>query len=473
MAQNKIGEIGVEDIPLELENIDVAAAVSEIDSKYPDFDWSVDRGGEYAQVRMDVLEDGGTELEANVISGAEKVLDILDSRGIDPGERKVFRNTDFDGVIHALEDEDHQGFYPGIAEAKTTYPVNDTEMGEAIITGRGIDYTRNILEVLGWHNHTAMAPENGNIVNYDNGTYIRDVNGYVEEEFSPLTSEPMGNFHQLLRRLAAKDNLKLIFGKSKSPARTTVSVEEVEKTGLRGDGFYAENFDFDPDEFRHKLEMAADHFGYDEPSIDVIESVEDYEAPAWFDLKNPVATDGERFVYADNDNANNLLDHVLTDRLPYLELRYDTVEGRDDLIVIEHDTDSKHIDRETAESYVEKASYLNEMTRGRGVETEVHEDSWIDAYIPVARNSRQPVKELAAREIAGLNAAVNDLDDALIFHMDDRSTGVPASENTVAFVKYGHPAHQYAEENEIDHVESIAFPDYYLTVSEALGRAED
>lgn len=463
------GESGLSDEEISSLSKDVSQAVERIDRVSSDFDWSVDRDGKYGEIYDRVLEEGGSELEANVVSGAVKLLDVLEERGIDLEEKDIFRTTDWDGVVNALEGDEHEGIYPGVMEAKRTYPAAGNEAGEAVITARGLDYIEhNARDILGWRDDLTLAAENGNVIEYDSNTFVRDMDGYKAEDVSPLTTRPLANFQQLLRRQAAENDLKLIFGKSISPARLTVSVEEVERTGLRGDGFYAENFKNDPEALRRELEGVARSFGYPRPHVEKLDEGESYMDPPWFDESNPIVMDGDRFIYPDNDNANEIINETLKKQMPYQEIRYSTHEDRDDLLVLQHDYSSRELNMNEALNCLERAAYLSEVTRGDNIEIEENEDGWIDAYIGL--ESEMPVKELAAHKIADMNYSSEDSDSSVIFHMDDKKSGVMRSQNTIPFVKEGHGGHQYADEEDISHVGSVAFPDFYLTVTEALNR---
>lgn len=463
---------GLDDLEVGAVSDDVSQAVDRIDRVSDGFDWSIDREGKYGEIYDRVLEEGGTELEANIVSGAVKLLDILEERDIDLEERDVFRTTDWDGVVNALESEEHEGIYPGIAEAKATYPAAGNEAGEAVITARGLEYIdHKAREILGWREGITLAAENGNVIEFDDNLFVRDMDGYKEEDISPLTTRPLANFQQLLRRQAAKDDMKLIFGKSISPARLTVSVEEVERTGLRGDGFYAENFEGDSETLRRQLEDVARSFGYPRPNVREMDGGEDYRDVPWFEESNPIVMDGDRFIYPDNDNANDILNEALKKQMPYQEVRYSTYGDRDDLMVLELDEDSRQVDLEEGKKLLERAAYLSEVTRGDSIEIEENEDGWIDAY--VALDSEMPVKELAAQEIADMNYSTDGAEDSLIFHMDDKESGVMKSGNTVPFVKQDHGGHNYVENERMDYITSKAFPDFYLTVTEALSRYEE
>lgn len=466
------GEDLNEDLEFRAVSDDVSQAVDRIGQVSDDFDWDVNREGKYGDIYEQVLEEGGTELEANIVSGAVKLLDILEEREIDLDERDVFRTTDWDGVVNALESEEHEGIYPGIAEAKATYPATGNEAGEAVITARGLGYIDHMArDILGWREGITLAAENGNVIEFDDTLFVRDMDGYKEEDISPLTTRPLANFQQLLRRQAAENDMKLIFGKSISPARLTVSVEEVERTGLRGEGFYAENFEGNSEVLRRQLEDVARSFGYPRPHVREMGEQEDYRDVPWFEETNPIVMDGDRFIYPDNDNANHILNETLKKQMPYQELRYSTHGDRDDLMVLELDEDSRQVDLEEGKKLLERAAYLSEVTRGDSIEIEENEDGWIDAY--VALNSEMPVKELAAQEIAEMNYSADGAENSLIFHMDDKESGVMKSGNTVPFVKQNHGGHNYVEGEDMDHITSKAFPDFYLTVTEALSRYEE
>lgn len=469
--ENFLQDEALDDVALRPVNDEVSQAVERIENVGEDFDWSVSREGKYKQVKNRVLQQGGSELEANIVSGAVKLLDILEERGIDLENRGIFRTTDWDGVIKALENEEHEGIYPGIAEAKSTYPASGNEFGEAVVTARGLDYIDHQTDILGWREDIALAAENGNVIRYDGETFVRDNDGYKPEDVSPLTTRPLANFQQLLRRQAALNDLKLIFGKSISPARLTVSVEETESTGLRGDGFYAKNFSQDPEGLRRELEDVARSFGYPEPEVRELEEDEDYRDVPWFRESNPIVKDGDRFIYPDNSNANDLLDQALKKNAPYRELRYTTHDGRSDLIVLEHDETSRDITFNEAVNTLERAAYLSQVTRGNNIEIEENEDGWIDAYIGL--DADMPVKELAAQMITDMNYSSDGSENSVIFHMDDKRAGVMQTENTVPFLKEGYSGEAYAEQEDIDHVSSVAFPDFYLTVTEALSRYEE
>ena len=466
------GEKGLSDGVIISPSEEVSQAVNSIERVSSDFDWSVDREGKYGEIYDRVLEEGGSELEANVVSGAVKLLDVLEERGIDLEEKDIFRTTDWDGVVNALEGEEYQGIYPGVMEAKRTYPAAGNEAGEAVITARGLDYIKhNARDILGWRDDVTLAAENGNVIEYDTKTLVRDMDGYKAEDISPLTTRPLANFQQLLRRQAAENDLKLIFGKSISPARLTVSVEEVERTGLRGEGFYAENFENDTEELRRQLEGVARSFGYPRPHVREADEEQGFMEAPWFDEANPIVMDGDRFIYPDNDNANDIITETLKKQMPYQEIRYSTHEDRDDLLVLEHDENSIDVGLDEALNCLERAAYLSKVTRGDDIEIEENEDGWIDAYIGL--DSEMPVKELAAHKIADMNYSSDGIENSVVFHMDDKKSGVMRSYNTVPFVKEGHGSHQYVEEQDISHVESVAFPDFYLTVTEALKRYDD
>ncbi|PSH00787.1 MAG: hypothetical protein BRC30_01665 [Nanohaloarchaea archaeon SW_7_46_7] len=478
MTENKQQDLnrftGGSEFPSEVRSVseDVSRAIDRIERVSDDFNWSVDRDGKYGEIYDQILEDGGTELEANIVSGAVKLLDVLDERGIDLEGKDIFRTTDWDGVVNALEGEEHEGIYPGVMEAKRTYPAAGNEAGEAIITARGLDYIRhNARDILGWRDDLTLAAENGNVIEYDDTVFVRDMDGYKKEDISPLTTRPLSNFQQLLRRQAAENELKLIFGKSISPARLTVSVEEVDRTGLRGNGFYAQNFEDDPEDLRKEFEDVARSFGYPKPRIMDLDGDEEFMDNPWFDEANPIVMDGDRFIYPDNDNANEIISETLKKQMPYQELRYSTHGDRDDLLVLQHDHSSRDIGLDEALNCLERAAYLSEVTRGDNIEIEENEDGWIDAYIGL--DSEMPVKELAAHKIADLNYTSDGDDNSVIFHMDDKKTGVMRGLNTIPFVKQGHGGDQYVQDQDISHVESNAFPDFYLTVTEALNRYED
>ncbi len=460
-----------EDLVMSVSNDDVSDAVERIEHLDVDFDWSVEREGKYAKISDEVKQNGGSELEANIVSGAVKLLDILEERGIELEERGVFRTTDWDGVINSLESEDHDGIYPGVAEAKATYPYSENEIGEAVVTARGLDYIDHKTDILGWRDEIPLAAENGNVISYDGEIFVRDNEGYRPEDVSPLTTRPLANFQQLLRRQAALNDLKLIFGKSISPARLTAAVEEVESTGLRGDSFYAENFSQDPDKLEEEIEEVARSFGYPDPEVRELENDEDYRSVPWFEESNPIVRDGDKFIYPDDSNANSILDEALKKHAPYREVRYSLHEERDDLVVLEHDRESRDISFEEAVKTMERAAYLSQVTRGDNIEIEENEDGWIDAYIGL--DSSMPVKELAAQVIADMTYPSEGAEKSVIFHMDDRCAGVMESANTVPFLKDGYSGEAYAEREGIEHVSSVAFPDFYLTVSEALHRYDD
>ena len=461
----------IEDINTEPSS-SVSSALESIETLDKDFDWSVQREGKYERIQDKVIQGGGSKLEANIVSGAVKLLDILKEKDIELRERGILRTTDWDGVVKALENEESEGIYPGIAEAKSTYPASKNEVGEAVITARGLDYIQEMTQnILGWRNEIALAAENGNVIQHDGNTMVRDMDGYRPEDVSHLTTRPLANFQQLLRRRAAENDRKLIFGKSFSPSRLTVSVEEVESTGLRGDGFYAENFKQDTQELRQEIENVAKAFDYPNPEVVELGEDEEYQDVPWFKESNPIVIDDGRIIYSDNSNANDIMDEVLKKQLPYQEIRYSTDDERNDLIVLEHDEDSEDIDRADAIELVEEAAYLSKITRGDEIEVEENVDGWIDAYVGLGSDG--PVKERAAQEIADMNHNSNQYEDSLIFHMDDKETGVMLSDNTVPFVKEGHGGHRKVEEEDIDYVGSRAFTDFYLTVSEALHRYEN
>lgn len=461
----------IDEITTELSS-SVSSALEGIETLDEDFDWSVQREGKYGRIQDKVIQDGGSELEANIVSGAVKLLDILQEKDIDLGERGVLRTTDWDGVVKALENEENEGIYPGIAEAKSTYPAHKNEVGEAVITARGLEYIEEMTKnILGWRNEIALAAENGNVIQHDGNTMVRDMDGYRPEDVSPLTTRPLANFQQLLRRRAAENDRKLIFGKSISPSRLTVSVEEVESTGLRGDSFYAENFNQDTEELKKEIENVAKAFGYPDPEVVELGEDEEYQDVPWFEESNPIVIDEGRIMYSDTSNANDIMDEVLKKQLPYQEIRYSKDDERNDLIVLEYDEESQDIDRADAMELVEEAAYLSKITRGDQIEVEENVDGWIDAYVGLGSDG--PVKERAAQEISEMKPKLNEYEDSLIFHMDDKEAGVMLSDNTVPFVKEGHGGHRKVEEEDIDYVASAAFTDFYLTVSEALQRYEN
>lgn len=451
---------------------DTSKAIKRIERISEDFDWSVTREGKYREIQDEVLEQGGSRLEANVVSGAAKIVDIVEERGIEIKDRAIVRTTDWDGVVKPLEEEERDEIYPGVFEAKRTYPAAANEAGEAVITARDLDYIRHkTREIMGWRQDLILAAENGNVIEHDGETFVRDIDGYKPEEVSSFMNRPLANFQQLLRRQAAKDGVKLIFGKSLSPARLTVSVEEVEKTGLRGDSFYSQNFDMETGELKDEIENAARALGFPEPKVRELESNEEYFDIPWFDESNPIVMEDGRFIYPDNSNANKILNEVLKKQAPYQEMRYELHEDRDDFVVLETDKSSNSLSPDEAIEYLEKAAYLSQMTHGTYIEMDQNSDGWIDAYVGLEEDI--PVKEIAANKIGDLNYIVGDYEAPLIFHMDDKESGVMRSENAVSFVKEDYGAEEFAEAESIDYIRANAFPDFYLAVTEALNRFDE
>ncbi len=467
----------LEDAELGIESTVVQEAIDRIREEHPDYFWSVEREGRYDQVQRAVLSGGGTGLEANVISGAEKVVDILEQRDV-PRDRKFMRASDWDGVIKTLEGE---GMYPGIEIARDTTHNAGDEAREAVITARGPHYTQDqIYGELGWEpEFVYLAPENGNVIIEtesrntpadEDEIYVRGETGYIPREFSTLISGPLEDFQRVMRRTAARNNLKLVTGKSLSSGQLTLSIEEVEKTGLRSDGPYGDHA-FDADSLELMLEDLAKMLNYEHPEVRRIDDVDEL-ARSWFDHYNPVARKDDSFVYPDTAAANSLINEALGVDTPFAEVRYDTVPGKENLIQLEKDLETDpDVDIQDAAEYVDRAMDMTEIITGMELEKDVHDDGWINVYIP--EDSGMNVKEIAAQEIASRNRYVDRADEMFIFHMDDLGSGAVESENTLFFPKYGHEGHMYAQEEGIDYVVANNFTDYYLTVSEAMHRYQE
>lgn len=447
-------------VPDENLSAEVSNALGEIEA--PEH-WHTERPGwEYNEDRND--------LEQWILTGALDAESILAEKGINPENRKIMIGYDYDGPINTPYNESMEA-PEGFHDARKAIPLHHVDwLGEAIISGRDIDYLKDAIhnsigldaELAGQHGAVYM-PSRSPVSTASKGTDIKflkdnprsEFDGVYEEDYSMPDWDERILFESASRRRAAEENKKLIWATSRSPVAGTMTIEgegvnlDEERTDLWGKKFFSENY-------------AGTTIS--ELYENIKNTAEDFDKPNTFE-KNK-----DKIKYSSTEEDEEILSYVLSVEEPFTELRFDT-DG--EKIMFEVDTEAEEdYGLWDADHFVNSITETVKEKYGVEFGYDRNPDWWFDFYLE-SDISKDKASQAILENPQDSQYSVKKPSDALFTYIGDREGDVLTLENSLDYVQIGEDSHRHCFENDIPAVLANVATDYLLMSTEVFHRNKD